>query len=56
MKFIVFIYDVKPDESLSRGRSVWVAESAEMLETVRVFGLSPRLAPLFDLEARAFCS
>jgi hypothetical protein len=56
MKFIVFIYVMDPVESPSRGRSVWIAESAEMLETVRAFGLSRRLAPFFDLEARAFCS
>jgi len=54
MKFNVFIYGMNPDESFPKGRSVSIAESAEMLETVRGFGLSPQLAPLFDLEARAF--
>ena len=56
MKFIVFIYVMKPVETFPIGRSVSIAESAEMFETVRVFRLSPRLAPFFDIEARAFCS
>jgi hypothetical protein len=56
MKFIVFIYIMKPVETFPIGRSVSIAESAEMIEAVRVFGLSPRLALFFELEARAFCS
>jgi len=56
MKFIVFIYIMKPVETFPIGRSVSIAESAEMFEAVRVFGLSPRLALFFELEARAFCS
>jgi hypothetical protein len=56
MKFIVFIYVMKSVETLPIGRSVSITESAEMFEAVRVFGLSPRLAPFLDLEARAFYS
>ena len=56
MKFIVFIYVMKPVERFPIGRSVSIEESAEMFEAVRVFGLSPRLVPFLDLEARAFCS
>jgi hypothetical protein len=54
MKFNVFIYVVNSDESLPWGRSVLIAESAEMLETVRVYGA--RRVSFFDIEARAFCS
>src|ERR1700674_848543 len=42
MKFNVFFYVVNPAESLPRGRSVLIAECAEMLGTVRVFGGGPR--------------
>jgi len=56
MKFNVFIYVVNPVESLPRGRSVLIAESAEMLETVRVFGGGPQGVSFFNIEARAFCS
>jgi hypothetical protein len=56
MKFNVFIYVVNPVESLPRGRSVLIAENAEMLETVRVFGGRPRLVSFFNIEARAFFS
>jgi hypothetical protein len=38
MKFNVFFYVVNPVESLPKGRSVLIAESGEMLGTVRVFG------------------
>jgi len=56
MKFNVFIYVVNSVESFPRGRSVFIAERAERHETFRFFGLSPRLASFFNLEARAFCS
>ena len=56
MKFNVFIYVVNPVESLPRGRLVWIAESAEIPETVRVFGPSLQLVFFFNIEARAFCS
>jgi hypothetical protein len=56
MKFNVFIYFVSPIESLPWGRSVLIAESAERLESVRVFRLSTRLVSFFNSEARAICS